>query len=48
MKIEAIESFHCAVGTRNQLLIKVITENGIEVWGESGLSSRELAVEGTV
>ncbi|MBM7035212.1 mandelate racemase/muconate lactonizing enzyme family protein [Vibrio ulleungensis] len=48
MKIEAIETFHCAVGTRNQLLVKVITENGIEGWGESGLSSRELAVEGAV
>jgi galactonate dehydratase len=36
------------VGGRNQLLVKVETDEGIHGWGEAGLSSRELAVEGAV
>jgi galactonate dehydratase len=36
------------VGTRNQMLVKIETNEGIYGWGESGLSSRELAVEGAV
>jgi len=36
------------VGTRNQMLVKVETNEGICGWGESGVSSRELAVEGAV
>ena len=36
------------VGTRNQMLVKVETNEGIYGWGESGVSSRELAVEGAV
>ena len=36
------------MGRRNQLLVKVETDEGIHGWGEAGLSSRELAVEGAV
>lgn len=48
MKIESIETLLGAVGTRNQLLIKVVTECGLVGWGESGLSNREQAVIGAV
>jgi galactonate dehydratase len=44
MKITAIHCFPILVGWRNQLLIKVETEEGIYGWGESGLSGRERAV----
>lgn len=40
-KISSITSHHVRVGQRNQLLIRVETEDGIVGWGESGLSSRE-------
>ncbi len=36
------------VKTRNQMLVKVVTSDGTYGWGESGVSSRELAVEGAV
>ena len=48
MKIATIKSFPVWVGDRNQLLVKVETEEGIHGWGESGLSSREHAVMGAV
>ena len=48
MKITGIKSFPVWVGTRNQLLVKVETDEGIYGWGESGLSSREFAVAGVV
>jgi galactonate dehydratase len=48
MKIAAIECFTPWVGTRNQLLVKVTTEDGIYGWGESGLSGREQAVIGAI
>ena len=48
MKITDIKTFPVWVGTRNQMLVKVETDEGIYGWGESGLSSRELAVEGAV
>ena len=48
MKITDIKSFPVWVGTRNQLLVKVETDEGIYGWGESGLSSREFAVAGVV
>ena len=44
MKITGIETFPVFVGSRNQLVIKVETDTDICGWGESGLSSRELAV----
>ena len=48
MKISDIKSFPVWVGHRNQMLVKVETGEGIYGWGESGLSSRELAVAGVV
>ncbi len=48
MKITAVKSFPVWVGHRNQLLIKVETDEGVFGWGESGLSGRERAVVGAV
>src|SRR5215207_92514 len=48
MKIRDIKSFAVWVGSRNQLLVKVETDDGLYGWGESGLSGRELAVIGAV
>jgi galactonate dehydratase len=48
MKITAIRPYPIWVGDRNQLIVKVETDKGICGWGESGLSSRELAVIGAI
>ena len=48
MKIIAITPFPAWVGIRNQLLVKVETDEGIYGWGESGLSGREKAVVGAI
>ncbi|MGC6425194.1 MAG: mandelate racemase/muconate lactonizing enzyme family protein [Lentimonas sp.] len=48
MKISAIKAYPVWVGFRNQLLVKVETDDGFHGWGESGLSSRELAVKGAI
>ena len=48
MRITDIKAFPVWVGTRNQMLVKVETDEGIYGWGESGVSSRELAVKGVV
>ncbi len=48
MKITAIRPLVAWVGTRNQLLVKVETDEGVFGWGESGLSGREKAVAGAV
>ena len=48
MKITAVTPFAAWVGTRNQLLVKVETDEGIFGWGEGGLSGREKAVAGAV
>lgn len=48
MKITDIKSFPVWVGQRNQMLVKVETDEGIYGWGESGLSSREQGVKGIV
>jgi galactonate dehydratase len=48
MKIRDIKSFPVWVGSKNQLLVKVETDEGVYGWGESGLSTRELAVAGAV
>jgi galactonate dehydratase len=48
MKIAAIECFTPRVGHRNQLLVKVSTDDGIHGWGESGLTGREHAVIGAL
>ncbi len=48
MKIRAITPYAVWVGIRNQLLVKVDTDEGIFGWGESGLSGREKAVMGAI
>lgn len=48
MKITDIITYPIWVGHRNQLVIKVETDEGIYGWGESGLSGREQAVVGAV
>ena len=48
MKITAIRPYPVWVGTRNQLLVKVETDQGVSGWGESGLSGRERAVIGAI
>jgi galactonate dehydratase len=47
MKIRDIKTFPTHIG-RNQLIVKVETDDGIHGWGESGLSSREHAVIGAI
>jgi galactonate dehydratase len=48
MKIRAITPFVVWVGHRNQLIVKVETDEGLYGWGESGLSGREQAVVGAI
>ncbi|MDR3470167.1 MAG: mandelate racemase/muconate lactonizing enzyme family protein [Devosia sp.] len=48
MKITAIKPFPVWVGHRNQLIVKVETDQGVYGWGESGLSGREKAVIGAI
>jgi galactonate dehydratase len=48
MKITAIRPYAVKVGIRNQLLVKVETDEGVFGWGESGLSGREKAVIGVL
>ena len=48
MKITAIRPHAVRVGIRNQLIVKVETDEGIHGWGESGLSGREKAVAGAI
>ncbi|MCZ6634933.1 MAG: mandelate racemase/muconate lactonizing enzyme family protein, partial [bacterium] len=48
MKIIDIKTYPVWVGHRNQLVVKVETDEGIYGWGESGLSRRELAVVGAI
>lgn len=46
--IKSIEPLLARVGVRNQLLVRIETNDGIVGWGESGLSSREGAVAATI
>ncbi len=48
MKITRIIAYPAWIGPRNQLLVKVETDEGLYGWGESGLSARERAVMGAV
>jgi galactonate dehydratase len=48
MQITAIRPFPVWVGHRNQLIVKIETDEGISGWGESGLSGREKAVVGAL
>jgi galactonate dehydratase len=46
MKITDIKPYAVWVGHRNQMLVKIETDEGIYGWGESGFSGRELGVKG--
>ncbi|MFN8497109.1 MAG: mandelate racemase/muconate lactonizing enzyme family protein [Anaerolineae bacterium] len=48
MRITDIKTYPVWVGVRNQLVVKVETDEGIYGLGEAGLSGRELAVMGAV
>jgi len=48
LKISEIKAYPVWVGRRNQLLVKVETDEGLYGWGESGLSGREQAVMGAL
>jgi L-alanine-DL-glutamate epimerase-like enolase superfamily enzyme len=48
MKITDIKCYPLWVGVRNQLVIKIETDEGIYGLGESGLSGRESAVIGAI
>ena len=48
MKITDIKSYATWVGHRNQMVVKVETDEGLYGLGESGLSGRELAVKGAI
>ncbi len=48
MKITAIKPYPMWVGHRNQMLVKVETDEGVYGWGEGGFSGREQAVTGMV
>ena len=48
MKITDIKPYAVWVGRRNQMLVKIETDEGIHGWGESGFSGRELGVKGIV
>ena len=48
MRISDIKVYPTRVGHRNQLIVKVETDEGVHGWGESGVSGRELAVQGAV
>src|SRR5688572_27904201 len=48
MRITDIKAYPLWIGIRNQLVVKVETDEGIYGLGESGLSGRELAVMGAL
>ncbi len=48
MKIAQIKTYPIWATHRNQLIVKIETDDGHYGWGESGVSSRELAVQGAV
>ena len=48
MKITDVLCYPVWEGVRNLLLVKVETDEGYYGWGESGVSGRELAVQGAV
>jgi galactonate dehydratase len=48
MKITDIKTYPVWVGSRNQFIVKVETDEGLYGLGEAGVSGRELAVQGAV
>lgn len=47
-RIRSIEPIAARVGTRNQLVVKIVSEDGVVGWGEAGFSGREQAVAATI
>ena len=48
MKITNVIPYPIWIGSRNQLLVKIETDNKVFGRGESGLSARELGVSGII
>ena len=48
MKISDVKAYPVWIGHRNQLVVKVETDEGVFGLGESGLSGREMAVVGAI
>jgi galactonate dehydratase len=48
MRITEVKCFAVLIGDRNQLIVKIETDKGIQGWGEAGLVSRLRAVEGAI
>ena len=48
MRITAVKPCPVRISTRNQMLVKIETDEGIYGWGESGFIGREIAVAGAV
>ena len=48
MKITDVKPYPVWIGERNQMVVKVETDEGISGLGEAGLSGRELAVSGAI
>ena len=48
MKITDVRSFPVWAGKRNLFVLKVESDEGYYGWGEAGVSSRDLAVQGAV
>ena len=48
MRITAVKPHPVRIATRNQMLVKIETDEGIYGWGESGFIGREIAVAGAV
>ncbi len=48
LQITDVKSYPVWVGHRNQMLVKIETDQGLYGWGEAGLSGRERAVAGAI
>ena len=48
MRITAVKPHPVRIATRNQMLVKIETDEGIYGWGESGFIGREIAGAGAV
>ncbi len=48
MRITDVKAYPVWAGLRNLFVLKIETDEGYYGWGESGVSGRELAVQGTV
>src|SRR5512144_2649815 len=48
MKITDVKTYPVWVGSRNQMVVKIETDEGLYGYGEAGLSGREMAVVGAL